>query len=666
MTTAPIQPAKTNLFSNISLARGVIIFTVVMTVLISGIVGVSAYRNAKTEIGSPNYSQIVEGKDLIADILPPPAFAIEAYVLVLETAKFPQRAKTAFEKFRGHKEEFFKRIDYWKTADIPDDIRSLIVSDAVDALEVFWSEAESAFFPTLVADPGAVFVSDSVDQSVLKIDASFSKHKKIIEQAVTESVSYLERVEKHSAATSSLTSWTNNLIILLSAVIFAGMIFVFMRHVVRPMSSIAAYTSDLAAGKSVGEVPFTNRGDEIGSVANALTKFRDSAQETLEAQQNINAERERAAQVTQEANEERERVSAQTAVAVEQIGNSLKQMASGDFTCSIDSPFDNDLDKLRVDLNSAISQVAAAFGKIANTTESLGTGVREIVTASDDLSVRTEKQAASLEETAATLSDITATVVKSSEGAENTQSIVEAAKQDAQKSGVVVEKALAAMVEIENSAKEINQIISVIDEIAFQTNLLALNAGVEAARAGDAGQGFAVVASEVRALAQRSAVAAKEIKDLISKSSEQVADGSDLVGKTGETLHRIAEQVLEISTVVDDIADGAKTQSRSLNELNTTVGEMDAGTQQNAAMAEEATAACHSLRAEADELISLVGQFKVAPGASVAREPAPKQAPVAATKDTQPAPSPAKSLVSKVTSAFTGNAALKDDDWSEF
>jgi methyl-accepting chemotaxis protein len=241
----------------------------------------------------------------------------------------------------------------------------------------------------------------------------------------------------------------------------------------------------------------------------------------------------------------------------------------------------------------------------------MNSGTQEISTASNDLSRRTEQQASSLEETAAALDEITATVKKAAEGATHARKVVAGTKEDAERSGEVVRKAVEAMGGIEKSSQQIGQIIGVIDEIAFQTNLLALNAGVEAARAGDAGRGFAVVASEVRALAQRSAEAAKEIKALISTSTTQVGEGVQLVAETGKSLESIMSKVAEINTVVSDIAAGAQEQATGLQQVNTAVNEMDKVTQQNAAMAEEATAAGRSLAQEAETLTSLVAQFRL-------------------------------------------------------
>jgi methyl-accepting chemotaxis protein len=269
------------------------------------------------------------------------------------------------------------------------------------------------------------------------------------------------------------------------------------------------------------------------------------------------------------------------------------------------------LEKLRLDFNGSVSSLHSVVSSVGETAQAVDTGTAEISDASSNLAKRTEQQASSLEETAAALDEITATVKKAAEGATHARKVVADTKDDAEKSGQVVRKAVEAMGTIEKSSQQISQIIGVIDEIAFQTNLLALNAGVEAARAGDAGRGFAVVASEVRALAQRSADAAKEIKGLISASTAQVGEGVKLVAETGQSLERIMTKVTEINTVVSDIAAGAQEQATGLQQVNTAVNEMDKMTQQNAAMAEEATAAGRSLTQQAEQLTSLVGQFRL-------------------------------------------------------
>ncbi len=183
--------------------------------------------------------------------------------------------------------------------------------------------------------------------------------------------------------------------------------------------------------------------------------------------------------------------------------------------------------------------------------------------------------------------------------------------------------AVEAMSRIEKSSSEISNIIGVIDEIAFQTNLLALNAGVEAARAGEAGKGFAVVAQEVRELAQRSAKAAKEIKEMINASNAHVKEGVELVGTTGRALQEIVTQVVQVDGNVEAIVEASKEQATGLKEINTSVNTIDQGTQQNAAMVEETTAASHSLAREAERTVQLLGQFNIGATTRPAARPLP-------------------------------------------
>jgi len=334
----------------------------------------------------------------------------------------------------------------------------------------------------------------------------------------------------------------------------------------------------------------------------------------------------------QRAEEERARVERAGAVAIDAIADGLARVAAKDLTSRILTDLPHAFRKTQQDFNGAIEQIEAAMRAVAHATDAVNSGAREIATAADELSRRTEQQAANLEETTAALGDISTTVNKSADSAGRAHDVVCAADQDAKKSAVVVREAVTAMDEIAQSSRQIGQIIGVIDEIAFQTNLLALNAGVEAARAGEAGRGFAVVASEVRALAQRSAEAAREIKSLISTSAAQVERGVKLVAETGASLGRIVTQVAEINGVVADIAAAAKDQSSALAEVSKAIADVDQTTQQNAAMAEEATAASRAVSQEADRLAELVGQFEVDESGG---EPAARRL---ARRDAAPAP----------------------------
>jgi methyl-accepting chemotaxis protein len=254
--------------------------------------------------------------------------------------------------------------------------------------------------------------------------------------------------------------------------------------------------------------------------------------------------------------------------------------------------------------------MAAAMARVTENASAIDAAASEVRQASDELAHRSERQAASVEETAAALEELTTTIADSAVRAREAGELANNTRDTAEQAGSIVDETVAAMGRIENSALEINKIIGVIDQIAFQTNLLALNAGVEAARAGEAGKGFAVVAQEVRELSQRSASAAKEIKELINNSDRHVETGVGLVGKTGETLAAIVHQIKEVSMNVSSIVQASTEQSSALREINEAVTVIDQGTQQNAAMVEESTAAAHTLAREAADLFALIAQFK--------------------------------------------------------
>ncbi len=305
-------------------------------------------------------------------------------------------------------------------------------------------------------------------------------------------------------------------------------------------------------------------------------------------------------------------VQATQAEVVTALRGALKRLAVRDLETRIDTSFPPDYEQLRSDFNLALSQLGDAIGEAMEKAARIGGSAREISSASDDLSRRTETQAATLEETAAALNELTSSVTAAADRAREVEGIVGEARSEAEMSGTVVQSAVSAMTAIEKSSGQISQIVGVIDEIAFQTNLLALNAGVEAARAGEAGKGFTVVASEVRVLAQRSSDAAREIKELITGSTRQVEDGAALVGQAGDALTSIVDRVGHISDLVTEIARGTVEQAQGLSEINTGVNSLDQVTQQNAAMVEESTAAAHSLASEATGLTEAMRAFRLA------------------------------------------------------
>ena len=411
------------------------------------------------------------------------------------------------------------------------------------------------------------------------------------------------------------------------------------------------------------------------STRNLEALFADLEQRAIEARQALSAAETagqqavaaQAARAETEARGAEERAAAQASqqVVVSALGEALERLAARDLSVRINTVFPPEYEQLRGDFNSAIEALGETLTTVLRAAESLNASADQIAHASDDLSRRTETQAAGLEETAAAMDELTASVRRSAEGSREAASLVATARGSAEASAEVVQQATTAMSAIEESSREIGQIIGVIDEIAFQTNLLALNAGVEAARAGDAGRGFAVVAQEVRALAQRSADAAKEIKGLINTSSSHVGEGVRLVGATGEALHGIADQVGRIAGLVSEMAASSQEQATGLAEVNTAVNQMDQLTQQNAAMVEQSTAAAHGLREESNAMTSAVRRFGLG---DVASAPRAAVRPVTASSSRPAPPNPALRQARARIQAFAGGgqATVASEDWEEF
>ncbi|TPP10868.1 methyl-accepting chemotaxis protein [Rhizobium glycinendophyticum] len=375
-----------------------------------------------------------------------------------------------------------------------------------------------------------------------------------------------------------------------------------------PLGTLSARISALQAGDLETPVVYQKNGDEIGFLARALEQFRRDAIATLadrqraeEQQRTIDSERARNSELTEE--------SARTQrLIMERVGDALALLAQGKLAARLQD-LGPEFTQLRQDFNAMVESVTAAISSIKTASIAVENGAGELADQTQQLAKRTEQQAATLEETAAALDEVTVTVQTSSRKAEQAGQMVGEAKAEARESAEVVRRAIGAMDRIQSSSSQIGQIIGVIDEIAFQTNLLALNAGVEAARAGEAGKGFAVVAQEVRELAQRSANAAKEIKQLVAVSSTEVAGGVSLVNETGEALLKIEGRIGTITETIMAMVASYREQSSGLQEINQAINGMDQATQQNAAMVEETSAACHELLTQSRVLQQAANRF---------------------------------------------------------
>jgi methyl-accepting chemotaxis protein len=597
--------------------------------------------------------------DFRADILPPPLFLVEAFanasIMAIHSDSYAINAKRLEEL----EQQFWQAERRWAQSTVDDELKARLSDNARKTGKAFWEEINLKLKPA--ARRGDDAATQASHRRLLQI---YREHRSANDALVTQSEVLARDVMAENATTAAIVLGGACLSVLLVLGLFVVAYLAFRRRVLWPIYDTSETMRNLAAGDYDSGVTAVHRDDEIGTMTRAIETFRAA----------LKADKVRSA--------------AQSEV-VETLSNALDRLAQGDLTHRVTNIPAGEHERLQEAFNASVAKLETMIGAVRSTAGGVRTSSDEIRAASEDLALRNEQQAASLEETAASVGETTSLTRKSAENAVAARNAIAQTHARATEGGVVVSKAVSAMSAIEQSSKEITQIIDVIDGIAFQTNLLALNAGVEAARAGEAGKGFAVVANEVRALAQRSADAARDIKALISKSTTHVGDGVGLVGETGTLLSEIVAQVGAVTTQVNEIAETAASQATNLEQVNAAVGSIDRMTQQNAAMVEEATAATRSLSNEAQRLGDLVAQFRVsgsgqamaafatptpasitpfAPPAArpAAPAPAPVSRPVAAKLP--PPPLVEGNLARKAAPAPAPSPALAtdEDDWTEF
>jgi len=596
---------------------------VIATLAVTAIVGATQVNQIR--VGGPVQVKNQQASDLIADILPPPAYVLEPYLEATLLAHESGSVSSHKARLQELHKQYSDRVAYWRDSDLDPALKDMLVSRVAGAGDKFWTEVEASLIPA--AERGD---RDAMSSSYARVAKAYADDRAEVDKLVTASTAYQSKlVDSSKASLNVAITLLVGLGLMLACMLIGGIIYL-IRRALTPLAQTASAMRSMAAGDLTVSVPGAGRHDEIGMMAEAFEVFRAASRAQTEAQ-------------------------AKQRVVVDELAGALGALSAGDMTYRMETPLAPEYDSLRTGFNQSVDGLSEILVSVTHSASSVHSGASEIRAASDDLALRTEQQASSLEETSAAMNQVTGMVRDTARSAAEVYQSINEAHSEANEGGAVVKRAVDAMSAIEKSASEITQIINVIDGIAFQTNLLALNAGVEAARAGDAGKGFAVVASEVRALAQRSADAAKDIKALITTSAKQVDEGVALVGETGTLLDRIVTRVAEISTLITAITQTAETQATNLQQVNGAVSEMDKMTQQNAAMVEQSTAAARSLASEAEALADVVGRFKLGGDAPARRAPAKPRA-VAQRQARAP--------------MVSGNLALQsggsDDDWSEF
>ncbi|MDY8108807.1 methyl-accepting chemotaxis protein [Fulvimarina sp. 2208YS6-2-32] len=517
----------------------------------------------------------------------------------------------------------------------------------------------------------SIFNSGKADEFIEPIEVALDDLRERSRTAIANA-----RIDQTAAISSARTTVVVGLVLIAAAAVVLGLLL--SKTIIKPIVAMTRAMRLLASGDKSIVVPAQDHGDEIGQMAAAVQVFKDQAIERDRMAAEAKAARVSQDQARQHQSDLDNSKASDLRAFVELVETSFNTLSAGDLTVRMNQAVAPEFEPIRSKFNESVSRLEEAMSEVVGSVGTINSGLSEITIASNDLAMRTEQQAASIEQTVAALSDVSQAVAETARNTGKASQTAVAALKKAEDGSRIAGSLREAMGVIEGSSRKIEDILAVIDSIAFQTNLLALNAGVEAARAGEAGKGFAVVAQEVRELAQRSARAAKEVKDLIATSRKQVGTGVELVSSSGKSLDEIVAGVSAMADVIATIASSAQEQATSLREVSGAADQMDKITQQNAAMVEQTSAAAHALSNETDQLSVTIGRFGVSRvaervTASPARTlPAATSGAARASTPIRHAPAPrAASLNTPVPAMRTtgsGGAARKpvEDDWEEF
>ncbi|MFO6419336.1 methyl-accepting chemotaxis protein [Hylemonella sp. W303a] len=514
-------------------------FLLLIALLVAGfgIYGAWSFKTLNDlRVNGDVYKRIIQGKDLIADILPPPAYIIESYLTTRQmmdagSGKAVADLKARLQRLR---DEYETRQTFWRGESLEPEIARVMLEDSYQPARRFYGRAFDEFVPALEQ-------GDRVRaQAVLdELGQLYETHRQSIDKVVQLTNARNARDEALAQERIVKDSLVMLSILLLAIVLASTAAMLIARGTLRLLGGEPAYAmgiADLVADGDLSRAIQVRQGDQ-SSLLGAMRRMQSS--------------------------------------------------------------------------------LTGMVHRIRESAASIGSRAHEILDGNRDLADRTAQQAAALEQTTGSMQELAATVKQNAVNARQAHQFATSASSVAERGGNVVDEVVHTMESIAESSRQISDIISLIEGIAFQTNILALNAAVEAARAGEQGKGFAVVASEVRALAQRSATAAKDIKVLIQDSVGRVQSGTQQVGQAGATMRDIVSAVRTVTDIMGEISSATEEQANGIDQVNRAVAQMDEVTQHNATLVDKVAAAANALNAQARQLSEAIAAFQTAAPTSV-------------------------------------------------
>ena len=498
----------------LTISRTIIVFGIAAIVGLGATIGTSNFALQQVKIGGSLYDRIKLGNDLVADILPPPEYVIEAYLEATLALQDPAALTEHRERLLQLKKDYDERRDFWSKSDLDPAIRTMLVEKSDAEVKKFWTSVEQDLLPALAKGDAEIAA-----KAYAAITTAYKAHRVIIDEIVkttTEANAATETSATSTVAVLSVAAWSVSALVVL--IICAGLLGVAL-GIVRPIGAMTKVMERLAGGDLEASIPSANRRDEIGAMSRAVQVFKDNAERVrrMELDQ---------ATLRAQADKDRKAEFARVADGFEATVGRVVSVVSS--------------------VSDDIKAAAAVLGHAAESTQKLS----EDVVATSDLSVKNVSSAAAASE------EMAASVTEIGRQVEEANRIARGAVDQVQQTNERV-------AELSGAAGRIGEVVKMITAVAEQTNLLALNATIEAARAGNAGRGFAVVASEVKVLSAQTARATDEIASQITQMQAATADSVTAIREISATIVRISEISSAIAAAVEE--QGAATQEIARN-----------------------------------------------------------------------------------------------------